>query len=65
MGPPPIFMHPTTETESEDSFRRFRDDRGRIDPFVDEEDDESEWPDTDLGGFPRGLSLVRICLGIV
>jgi hypothetical protein len=65
MGPPPIFIHPAAETESEDSFRRFRDDKGRIDPFVDEEADESEWHDTDLGGFPRGLSLVRICLGIV
>jgi len=65
MGPPPIFIPPTAEMESEDSFRTYRDDEGRIDPFVDEEDDVSEWPDTDLGGFPRGLSLVRICLGIV
>ncbi|MEM0344021.1 MAG: hypothetical protein QXU73_07245 [Thermoplasmata archaeon] len=51
-------------TES-DERGRFRDEDGRIDPFFDEEEDESEWPDVDLGGFPRGLELVRVCLRVV
>lgn len=45
--------------------RRYRDDTGRIDPFVDQDEDDSEWPKADLGGFPRGLDLVKMCLRIV
>ncbi|MCU0851806.1 MAG: hypothetical protein MUC90_00905 [Thermoplasmata archaeon] len=65
MGPPPTLTMPVDDRGRERVPRRYRDDLGWVDPFVDEEDDDSEWPDVDLGGFPRGLSLVKMCLRIV
>lgn len=60
-----MLVWPDLVADSQGRYRRYRDDSGRIDPFIEEEDDESEWPDVDLGGFPRGFSLVKICLRIV
>lgn len=38
---------------------------GGIDPYYDEDEDEGEWERVDLGGFPRGLDLVGVCLRVV
>lgn len=44
---------------------KYRNDTGGIDPFFDEVEDETEWKRVDLGGFPRGLDLIGVCLRIV
>lgn len=44
---------------------RYRNDTGGIDPFWDGHEYEEEWDKVDLGGFPRGLDLVGVCLRIV
>lgn len=46
-------------------YAEYRNDTGRIDPFWDEEEDDAQWERVDLGGFPRGLDLVGVCLRII
>jgi hypothetical protein len=44
---------------------KYRNDAGGIDPYFDEDENEEEWKRVDLGGFPRGLDLVGVCLRLV
>jgi hypothetical protein len=47
------------------TYVEYRNEAGSIDPFFDEDEDEGEWEKVDLGGFPRGLDLVGVCLRVV
>lgn len=46
-------------------FAEYRDKEGRIDPFFDVDEDDEEWPQVNLGGFPTGLDLIGVCLRVV